>query len=300
MDEYQILIVDDDPRQLKVLTGNLIEFNPLYKLLIATNGKAGLEIARKNKPDLILMDWKMPGMSGLEAIQLLKMDKETMGIPIIMVTGTHYDVDKLKEAFEAGAIDFLCKPFNTIELDARISANIRHNEIFRKFIDQKDLLNEKESDLIEKEKQILKAEIIHHQKQLTMNTINLLKQSNLLNEITRDINHFIPFTTTEGKELIKELIFKINDKSNEHLWNEFEVCFENVHTGFYRTITEKIPEISVRERRLCAFLKMNMSAKEIASITFQSINSIDVAKHRLRTKIGVSSDEDLNNFLNSI
>ena len=62
MEDYQILIVDDDPRQLKILTGNLIEFNPSYKLLIATNGKAGVEIALKNKPDLILMDWEMPGL----------------------------------------------------------------------------------------------------------------------------------------------------------------------------------------------------------------------------------------------
>lgn len=300
MEAYQILIVDDDPRQLKILTGNLIEFNPLYKLLIATNGKAGFEIARKNKPDLILMDWKMPVMSGLDAVRLLKLDEETRGIPVIMVTGTHSDVEKLKEAFEAGAIDFINKPFNAIELNARISGQIKHIEIFRKYLNQKDLFNEQEKELIEKEKQILKAKIIHHQKQLTMNTVNLLKQSNLLNDIAEDIKHLIPFTTTEGREVINSLIFKINDKSSEHLWNEFEVCFENVHTGFYRKISEKIPDISFREKRMCAFLKMNMSTKEIASITFQSVNSIDVAKHRLRKKIGVSSDEDLNNFLNSI
>ncbi len=294
------MIVDDEPRQLKILIGNLIDFNPRYKLLIATNGKAGFEIARKNKPDLILMDWKMPVMSGLDAIKLLKLDEETRGIPVIMVTGTHNDVEKLKEAFEAGAIDFLNKPFNAIELNARISAQINHIEIFRKYLNQKDLFNKQEKELIEKEKQLLQAEIIHNQKQLTMNTVNLLKQSNLLNEVAEDISHLIPFTTTEGRKVINSLISRINDKSSENLWNEFEVCFENVHTGFYKKISEKIPDISFREKRMCAFLKMNMSTKEIASITFQSVNSIDVAKHRLRKKIGVASDEDLNNFLNLI
>lgn len=300
MKDYQILIVDDDPRQLKILTGNLIEFNPLYKLLIATNGKAGYEIAQKNKPDLILMDWQMPGMNGLEAIKLLKQDEETKSIPVIVVTGTHNEVEKLKEVLDAGAIDFISKPFNGIELNARIRTQLKHIEIFRKYIHQKDLFIEQEKELKEKEKQLLLGEIIHHQKQLTMNTVNLLKQSHMLQEIASEINSIIPFTTTEGKEVIKSVISRINDKSSERLWNEFEICFENVHTGFYKNISEKIPDITFREKRLCAFLKMNMSTKEIASITFQSTNSIDVARHRLRKKIGASSDEDLSNFLNAL
>jgi DNA-binding CsgD family transcriptional regulator len=75
------------------------------------------------------------------------------------------------------------------------------------------------------------------------------------------------------------------------------VVFEKVHTDFYPKLVKKIPDISIRERRLCAFLKMNMSTKEIASITFQSQNAIDVAKHRLRKKLGTDTDEDLTNFL---
>lgn len=201
MKDYQILIVDDDPRQLKILTGNLIEFNPLYKLLIATNGKAGYEIAQKNKPDLILMDWQMPGMNGLEAIKLLKQDEETKSIPVIVVTGTHNEVEKLKEVLDAGAIDFISKPFNGIELNARIRTQLKHIEIFRKYIHQKDLFIEQEKELKEKEKQLLLGEIIHHQKQLTMNTVNLLKQSHMLQEIASEINSIIPFTLRKEKKL---------------------------------------------------------------------------------------------------
>lgn len=300
MEEYQILIVDDDPRQLRILTGNLLDSNKFYKLLIATNGRAGFEIAKKNKPDLILMDWVMPGLNGLDTIKLLKQDEITKSIPVIMVTGAHNDVEKLKEALEAGAIDFINKPFNSIELNARIKAQILHIEIFRKFLSQKDLINQQSGELAEKEKQILKAELLHHQKQLTMNAVTLLNLSHLLQNITEEINSLIPLTTPRGKEVIKSIISSMHYKSSEHIWNEFAVCFENVHPDFYKKITEKINDISFREKRLCTFLKMNMSTKEIAAITFQSSNSIDVAKHRLRKKAGVSSDEDLIMLLNSL
>jgi len=297
MQEYQILIVDDDPRQLKILTGHLIETNPNFKLLIATNGKAGLDIAIMNKPDIILMDWEMPGMDGLETIKQLKLNEVTKSIPVIMVTGVHNDVKKLSEAMEAGAIDFIKKPYNGIELLARVSAQISHIAILRKSIEQQELLNNQAKEIDEKEKQILKAEVRHHQKQLTMNTVNLLKQGHLLQTISEEIKSLASHTDEEGKGIIKSLIMKINDRSSEHLWNEFEITFEKVHTGFYQKITEKIPDISLREKRLCAFLKMNMNTKEISSITLQSPNSIDVAKHRLRKKMGIASDDGFANFL---
>lgn len=300
MEEYQILIVDDDPMQLKMLTGHLISSSPNYKLLIATNGKAGFEIALKNCPDLILMDWEMPGLNGIDTIKLLKSSEETKSIPVIMVTAAHNDVSKLKEALDSGAIDFIYKPYNGVELTARIDTQIKHVATFKKNIEQKELLNRQEIELAEKEKQILKSEIRHHQKQLTMNTVNILKLSHLLHSVSDDVESLIPFTDAEGRNKIKSLVHKINDRSSEHFWNEFEVCFEKVHSDFYNKLVAKIPDISLREKRLCAFLKMNMSTKEIASITFQTTNSIDVAKHRLRKKMDISSDEGFTNFLISL
>jgi len=297
MDEYQILIVDDDPRQLKVLTGHLIEFNPAYKLLIATNGKAGFEIALKNKPDLILMDWEMPVMNGLEAIRLLKATEETRSIPIIMVTATQGEPEKLKEILDAGAIDFVNKPFSSVELIARIGTQIRQIETFRKSSVQQEIINRQEKDLIEKEKEILKQELDYRSKQLTMQTVSIVHNAELLQSVIDDINTILPFTSAEGKKIIGSIVSKLNDKSNDNLMDEFEVCFENVHHNFYRNLNDKLPDISVREKRLCAFLRMNMTTKEIAAITFQTPNAIDVAKHRLRKKAGMENDEDFSKFL---
>jgi DNA-binding CsgD family transcriptional regulator len=89
-------------------------------------------------------------------------------------------------------------------------------------------------------------------------------------------------------------------QNHDHIWKEFEICFENVYNDFYTKLNEKLPDITLREKRLCAFLKMNMCTKEIAAITFQTPNSIDVAKHRLRKKIGIETDEDFSSFLISL
>jgi len=300
MEEYQILIVDDDPKQLKILTGHLIEYNPDYKLLIATNGKAGMDVAIKNIPDLVLMDWEMPVMNGLEAIKLLKANEATRAIPIIMVTGTHGETEKLKEVLDAGAIDFVNKPYNAVELIARIRTQIRHIEIFRKYMAQQEIINKQENEIISNEKKLLHLELESQQKQLTMQTVNMMQNSELLQSVLADIRALIPMTNSEGKSLISSLEYKINDNSNEHIWKEFEICFEKVYSNFYNKLTERVPDISVRERRLCAFLKMNMSTKEIAAITFQTPNSIDVAKHRLRKKIDIDSDDDFTSFLISL
>jgi DNA-binding response OmpR family regulator len=300
MNEYLILIVDDDPKQLKILIGNLIEYNPGYKLLIATNSKSAIEIAISNKPDLILMDWEMPGMNGVEAIRQLKALEETKSIPVIMVTGTHNETEKLKEAMDAGAIDFVNKPYNAVELIARIRTQIRQVEVFRKLLLQQEVINNHERELALNEKKLLQQDLKHHQKQLTMQTVNMLKNNEFLQSVLSDIKTILPFTSSQGKSVINLLESRINDSSNDQIWKEFEYCFGQVYNDFYKNLNDKLKDITTREQRLCAFLKMNMSTKEIAAITFQTPNSIDVAKHRLRKKAGLENDEEFNRFLLNI
>ena len=297
MTEYMILIVDDDPKQLKILIGDLIEYNPGYKLLVATNGKSAIDIAISNKPDIILMDWEMPVMNGVDAIRQLKVLEETKTIPVIMVTGAHIETEKLKEAMDAGAIDFVNKPYNAVELIARIRTQIRHVEVFRKLISQQEIINNHEKVLAVNEKKLLELDLKHHQRQLTVQTVSMLKNNEFLQSILSDLKTILPFTAKEGKSVISSLESRINESGNDQMWKEFEFCFGQVYYGFYKNLNDKVKDLTVREQRMCAFLKMNMSTKEIAAITFQTPNSIDVAKHRLRKKAGLESDEDFNKFL---
>ena len=100
---------------------------------------------------------------------------------------------------------------------------------------------------------------------------------------------------------INDVIRKLSLSVNENAWNEFELRFERVHTGFFKTLNEKFPNLSPNEKRLCAYLKLNMSSKEIANLTHTTVGSVEQARFRLRKKLGLhSSDTDLSAFIESL
>ncbi len=108
-----ILIVEDDPKNLKLLR-DLLQVSG-YSTIEATDGKQGVDLAKATKPDLILMDIMMPEMDGYMACNALKMDETTRGIPVVLLTGMAYELNK-KLAREVGAGGYITKPFDVKEL----------------------------------------------------------------------------------------------------------------------------------------------------------------------------------------
>ena len=103
-----------------------------------------------------------------------------------------------------------------------------------------------------------------------------------------------------NSKIIQSVISELEQTSNTDTWKEFEVRFQNVHVDFYKKLGEQFPDLTPNELKLCAFMRLNMSTKEISAITYQSQNSITVARSRLRQKLGVTRDENLINFLSQI
>ncbi len=114
-----ILVVDDEPQIRRVLRSTLTSHG--YVIIDAKTGEEGLESARKNKPDLVLLDLNMPGMGGIEACREIRRSSEA---PIIMLTVRNAERDKVL-ALDAGADDYVVKPFGIDELLARIRAALR-------------------------------------------------------------------------------------------------------------------------------------------------------------------------------
>jgi two-component system OmpR family response regulator len=123
MMEQTILIIEDDRNLIDVLSYNLTREG--YRVVSAIDGVQGLEMARKNKPDLIILDIMLPKMSGLEVCRILR--KETT-VPILMLTAKSEEIDKII-GLEIGADDYLTKPFSMRELIARIRAMLRRAEM---------------------------------------------------------------------------------------------------------------------------------------------------------------------------
>ena len=116
-----ILVLDDAPPNAKLL--RLILGAADYRVIEAYNGPDALEILHRDKPDAMLLDVRMPGMTGYEVCQRIREDPEFAGLPVIMVTALSSPEERIR-GIEAGATDFLSKPFNKKELLARVRASL--------------------------------------------------------------------------------------------------------------------------------------------------------------------------------
>jgi two-component system, OmpR family, phosphate regulon response regulator PhoB len=117
-----ILLVEDEPAQRAVLTYNLEAEG--FEVQVADNGETALELIAESPPDLILLDWMMPHVSGIEVCRRIKARPETRAIPIIMLSARSEDVDKVR-GLETGADDYVIKPYSVNELMARLRAQLR-------------------------------------------------------------------------------------------------------------------------------------------------------------------------------
>ncbi|RMH68386.1 MAG: DNA-binding response regulator [Gemmatimonadetes bacterium] len=124
----KILIVDDDPEIVMLLQIGLERHG--YEIISASSGDEGVETAREQKPDLILMDIMMPGINGLEACQIIKNEHELRFVPVIFITARGSMPEKI-EGLSLGD-DYLIKPFNIHEVIARVRSMIRIKELTEK------------------------------------------------------------------------------------------------------------------------------------------------------------------------
>ena len=120
--DNRVLIVDDEPAALRLL-GKYLELAG-YEVLTATDGLEAMKILHSEGPQLVITDWMMPEMDGIEFCQAVR-SSELVGVVYIIILTAHSDKERLVEAFRAGADDFLSKPFHRQELLARLKAGMR-------------------------------------------------------------------------------------------------------------------------------------------------------------------------------
>jgi tetratricopeptide (TPR) repeat protein/DNA-binding CsgD family transcriptional regulator len=162
----------------------------------------------------------------------------------------------------------------------------------------------KHKDLREKalglEKEQLQYEISFRDKELFSKALYLAEKNELINDITRRLARVIS-EPKEGVSIVKDIIRDLKFNSNVQTWEEFECTFLKVHPEFFNTLVRRFPELSPNERRLCAFLRLNLSTKDISNITHQSLPTLTVARTRLRKKLGIANTgENLASFLSQI
>lgn len=157
------------------------------------------------------------------------------------------------------------------------------------------------AEKLELEKKLLKAEVEQKDKQLASKLMYDMQVNDLIGRV---VNQLAEVKGKARKDVQKSLdgsISKLEAVKEENVWEEFERRFVDVHKGFFDELMRVNPGLSRNERRLCAFLRLDMSTKEIAALTGQTPKTIDVARYRLRKKLDlINSGQNLSDFLASL
>jgi response regulator RpfG family c-di-GMP phosphodiesterase len=259
-----------------------------FEIIGADNGKIAIEKAEINVPDLIIMDWEMPVMNGISAIEKLKEIPKTKDIPIIMITAVNKSTENLNTAFKAGAVDFIRYPIDKIELLARIRSVLLIVEY-----NNEKLKAEKQS------KELLKDIVEHKKHELFLLSLNSIYKQNLLSSLKKQIIGLRD--ENPGIIGINQLfmLIKSYDESEEDR-KLFEEHFQELHNGFFKKLEELSPELTISEKRFAAYLKIGLSSHDIVKILNISMEGIKKNRYRIRKKLKLKRSEKLEDFISDL
>lgn len=403
MNNARLLLVDDEPLYLNLYDKMLKDGD--YQVITAANGQQCLDVVGECNPDMILMDWNMPVMDGVEALQQLKKEEATKDIPVLMITGVMTTSEDLSYAMALGAADFLKKPFDKLELSARVrnilllsqslktlkeqyrtlenknlfitsiidsiphpvtyssvegillmcnkffeqalqltKEELRGKTLYRHFRSeevpchvQKDMELIQSREPLSYEKNVFPGDrlfivsknlILDHQNnplgiitvytdvselkkageavvnakkiELISSTLKVMHLNEMNNSLINELAKLQQYSNKEGQEIIRQMSNKFRMNMTEQIWNDFETRFEAAFNSFYSALLTKFPGLSPNERKLCALVRSGLSSKDIAILTFQNPQSVDVARYRIRKKLHLVNEENLVDFLLSI
>jgi len=268
-----ILIADDDISIREFLIRSLMKANPEYRLLSCVNGLQALKIVAEARPDLILLDWEMPKLNGIETIKRLKTYPETADIPVIMCTGVMTDLQSLGHAFEAGVMDFLRKPVDEAELVARVNAMLMYRQ----------LLEDKMQLEIEKHELMLH----HKQQEVTNYVLQLTQKNSFLVKIREDLTAFSEKAQATG---LQAVIASIDFNMENDTWTELNKMVSSVEPGFLDRLISGYPDLTAYDIRFCSLVRLKLSTKEMAQLLNISGDSITKSRYRLKKKMMPDSD----------
>jgi len=158
------------------------------------------------------------------------------------------------------------------------------------------LLKEK----LELENKLLNEELEFKNKEVMTKAMYLIKKNKTIEQISTKLIELKDLVKKDGKKEFLSIIKDLKQQLDDNIWSEFEIYFNSIHKDFYERLNKSY-DLTQNERRLCAFLKLDMSSKEISAITGQSTRSLEVARYRLRKKFNLSnSNISLVDFLNQI
>ncbi|MDE5889796.1 MAG: helix-turn-helix transcriptional regulator, partial [Bacteroidales bacterium] len=166
----------------------------------------------------------------------------------------------------------------------------------------RELEKEKNAEIERLKTQTLENDLKHKSHDLASSTMNLIRKTEILLDINGNINKTLGYIRDAEMSKTTKLLNKIQMDIKENIehddyWQKFEHNFDIVYESYLKRLGERYPSISIGDKRLCAYLKMGMSSKEIAMLLNMSVHSVEMARDRLRKKMELNRDVNLVEFL---
>jgi len=269
----KILIVDDRQFDRILYKEYLGEGN--YAFTELDDGENILQTLAEFQPNLILLDWQMPRVSGLEALKMIKKNQAYKNIPVIIITGLE-DEKVLEEAFDYGSIDFLNKPVTSIELNARVLNAISLQDAIKQMASQKEelsslntIIQEQKKELeksleiktqrMESDRDIFQSDMdIKNKKLLSkeLDTTKLINDIKSIKSLLQSCHYDLKIENKDSKVLRK---LKTIERDIDHLelhnngLEDFKEAFESIDSDFYKNLTYINPRLTPNDLKNCAF-----------------------------------------------
>lgn len=151
--------------------------------------------------------------------------------------------------------------------------------------------------LVKNEK--LNAEIDHKNKELASTTMHLLQKSELIQKLRTELDRLKRLTENqEAKKELRRIMGLLRDDAQlDEEWEQFFHHFDKVHSNFFKRLKEQFPQLTAKDQKLCAYLRMNLTSKDIAPLMNISVRGVEISRYRLRKKLDLDTEVNLNEFM---
>jgi len=180
-----------------------------------------------------------------------------------------------------------------------INQQLKHEEEQKRlqYLHQLEM-DKAEKELVQLRNEKLEAEINHKNTQLASTTMHLVQKGEILGKVKEQM---LKLKKQTDADELKNIIRTLSEEDRlDDRWEQFSIHFDTVHSGFLATLKSKFTNITPNELKLCAYLRMNLSTKEIAQLMNISVRGVEISRYRLRKKLGLSTDTNLFDFLMQI
>ena len=287
MKSPKILVVNDREPGYNITASYLKQNARKYSILTVVNGAEAYQVAAKEHPDLIIIDWEIPVMDGLDSVEKFKKTEMTQQIPVMVLSGIYKTPENTHPALETGSNDFISCSLDSTGFLAMVKSTLALTYHYQQEITR-----------MQKAKKQLEENLRQKEQELVILAINNTYKRNLLVSLKKEIKKNLKKETYEGANNINALISTFEESEPE--WEIFSDYFKLFHQGFFKRLIELHPGITQNEKRFCAYIRIGMSSREIAKLLNISLEGIKKARHRLRKKFSLSGFEALEDYINEI